>query len=250
MNINSIGGAGAQSASAGVKAGQTTDAQSQSIRKQIEDAQRKLQEISSNGEMSPEEKMKKRQEIQKQISDLNMQLRQHQAEVRRKQQAEKRASKSRGGGDRKPEEQTAGLRTAGMEAMISADSSIKQARVQNSAAVKMEGRAGVLEAEIKQDGRTGGSAQAKEAELAEARQKADAAKASGMETLKEADRKMREASEAERDAKTEEPRIETGGERAEEEKAEKEKAQQADRGGKETDDSARKEPGIYVDVRL
>lgn len=89
MNINSIGGVGAQSASAGVKAGQTTDAQSQSIRKQIEDAQRKLQEISSNGEMSPEEKMKKRQEIQKQISDLNMQLRQHQAEVRRKQQADR-----------------------------------------------------------------------------------------------------------------------------------------------------------------
>lgn len=250
MNINGIGGAGAQSAPAGATAGQAMDAQSKNIRKQIEDAQRKLQEISSNGEMSSEEKMKKRQEIQKQISDLNMQLRQHQAEVRRQQQAEKRAAESQSGGDRKPGEQTAGLRTAGMEAMISADSSVKQARVQNGAAAKMEGRAGVLEAEIKQDGRTGGVTQAKEAELAEARQKAAEAEASGMETLKDANRKMREASEAERDTKTEEPNMKTGGERPEEEKAEEEKAEQADRGGKETDDSARKEPGTYVDVRL
>lgn len=250
MNINGIGGAGAQSAPAGTGAGQAMDAQGKNIRKQIEDAQRKLQEISSNGEMSPEEKMKKRQEIQKEISDLNMQLRQHQAEVRRQQQEEKRATKNQGGGDRKPQEQTAGLSAAGMEAVISADSSMKQARVQNGVAVKMEGRAGVLEAEIKQDGRTGGASQAKEAELAEAKQKADEAKASGMETLKEADRKMREAAEAERDTGTEETRMKSGGERAEEEKTEEEKAEQTDISGKETDDRARKEPGMYVDVRL
>ena len=86
MNINGIGG-GAQSAPAGT--GQAMDARSKNIRKQIEEAQKKLQEISSSGEISPEEKMKKRQEIQKQISDLRMQLQKHQAEVRRQQQAEK-----------------------------------------------------------------------------------------------------------------------------------------------------------------
>lgn len=250
MNINGIGGAGAQSAPAGINAGQAMDAQSKNIRKQIEDAQRKLQEISADGEMGPEEKMKKRQEIQKQISDLNMQLRQHQAEVRRQKQEEKRAAKSQGGDDRKSAEQTAGLSSAGMKAVLSADSSIKQARVQNGVAVKMEGRAGVLEAEIKQDGRTGTDTQAKEAELAEAKQKADEAKAAGMETLKEADREMREASEAEREMGTEETRIKTDEKRMEEGKAEEEKEGQTDTSGKETDDSAGKEPGMYVDVRL
>lgn len=249
MNINSIGGAGAQSAPAGAKARQGMDARSNNIRQQIEDAQRKLQEISADGEMSPEEKMKKRQEIQKQISDLNMQLQQHQANLRRQQQEEKRTAKSQGGGDRNPEEQTAGFSPAGMAAVISADSSMKQARVQNSVAVKMEGRAGVLEAEIKQDGKTGGAVQAKEEELAGARQKADEAKASGMETLKEANREMREASEAERDAGTEETRVKTDREHTEEEK-EEEKAEQTDMSGKKADDGTRKEPGMYVDVRL
>ena len=249
MNINGINGAGAQSAPVGANAGQAMDARSNNIRKQIEDAQRRLREISADGEMSPEEKIKKRQEIQKQINDLNMQLRQHQADVRRQQQEEKRAVKNQGGEDRRPEEQTAGLTAAGMAAVISADSSMKQARVQNGVAVKMEGRAGVLEAEIKQDGRTGTDTQAKEAELAEAKQKADAAKASGMETLKEANREMREASEAERDTETEETRVKTDRERPEEEK-EEEKAEQTDISGKEADESARKEPGRYVDVRL
>ena len=181
MNINGINGAGAQSAPAGT--GQAMDAQSKNIRKQIEEAQKKLQEISSSGEISPEEKMKKRQEIQKQISDLRMQLQKHQAEMRRQQQAEKRAAENQSKAGQKQEEQATGVSAAGMQAVISADNSMKQARVQNGVAVKMEGRAGVLEAEIKQDGRNGGNTQAKEAELAEAKEKADAAKASGIETL-------------------------------------------------------------------
>lgn len=95
MNINGISGAGSQAAPAGTGAGQATDAQSKNIRKQIEDAEKKLQEIASNGEISPEEKMKKRQEIQRQISDLRMQLRQHQAELKRQHQAEKKVEESR-----------------------------------------------------------------------------------------------------------------------------------------------------------
>lgn len=98
MNINGVSGAGSQAAPVGTGAGQAADAQSKNIRKQIEEAQKKLQEISSDGEISPEEKMKKRQEIQRQISDLRMQLRQHQAELRRQQQAEKRADRAKASG--------------------------------------------------------------------------------------------------------------------------------------------------------
>ena len=73
MNISGVNGSGSPVLQAG--AGQAEDAQSRNIRKQIEEAQKKLQEVSANGELSSEDKMKKRQEIQKQISDLRMQLR-------------------------------------------------------------------------------------------------------------------------------------------------------------------------------
>lgn len=261
MNINGINGAGSQSAPAGT--GQAMDVQSKNIRKQIEEARKKLQEISANGEISPEEKMKKRQEIQKQINDLRMQLQKHQTEVRRQQQAEKRAAENQGKVDQKQEGQAAGISTAGMQAVISADNSMKQARVQNGVAVKMEGRAGVLEAEIRQDGKTGGNTQAKEVELAETKEKADAAKASGIETLKEADRKMEEATGAEQSAGPKRADAETGAEKAEEternsdtEKAdgeagkEKAKAEETDKNSGEPENKTGREPGRYVDVRL
>ena len=242
MNINGIGG-GAQSAPAGT--GQAMDARSKNIRKQIEEAQKKLQEISSSGEISPEEKMKKRQEIQKQISDLRMQLQKHQAEVRRQQQAEKRAAENQSKAGQKREGEEAGVSAAGMQAVISADNSMKQARVQSGVAVKMEGRAGVLEAEIRQDGRNGGNTQAKEAELSETKEKAAAAKASGIETLQEANEKMSGAARTEQSAGTKRADAETG-----EEKAEEAKAEETDKNSGEPEDKTGKEPGRYVDVRL
>ena len=54
---------------------QTTDAYSRNIQNQIVNAQKQLQELSSDEEMTLEEKMKKKQEIQQQISNMNMQLR-------------------------------------------------------------------------------------------------------------------------------------------------------------------------------
>jgi len=51
--------------------------------------------------------------------------------------------------------------------MISADSSMKRAKVQGSMATQMEGRAGVLESEIKQDAGKGNT-EKKEEELARA----------------------------------------------------------------------------------
>ena len=79
--------------------------------------------------------MKKRQEIQQQISDLNMQLRQHQIEQRRAERSEKQQTKDSsmddilGGTNAKTDSKSAGLSQASMTAMISADTSIKQANV-------------------------------------------------------------------------------------------------------------------------
>ena len=84
MTINGINGANTQIGQMGMN--QATDSYSRNIQNQIADAQKQLQELSSNKDMSQEEKMNKRQELQQQISDLNVQLRQHQMEQRREKQ--------------------------------------------------------------------------------------------------------------------------------------------------------------------
>ena len=92
---------------------------------------------------------------------------------------------------------SAGFSQASMTAMISADSSIKQAKVQGSVATSMEGRAGVLESEIKNN--HGSDVTKKQEELADVTQKAQAATASQMNTLAEANKAMEEAAAAEQD---------------------------------------------------
>lgn len=84
MTINGINGASTQIGQMGMN--QATDSYSRNIQNQIADAQKQLQELSSNKDMTQEEKMTKRQELQQQISDLNVQLRQHQIEQRREKQ--------------------------------------------------------------------------------------------------------------------------------------------------------------------
>lgn len=198
MKINGINGANTQMGQMGMS--QATDSYSRNIQNQIANAQKQLQELSSNGDMTLEEKMKKRQEIQQQISDLNMQLRQHQMEQRKeKQQAKGTSMDDMLGGTKgvKSGSKSAGFSQASMTAMISADSSIKQAKVQGSVATSMEGRAGVLESEIKNN--HGSDVTKKQEELADVTQKAQAATASQMNTLAEANKAMEEAAAAEQD---------------------------------------------------
>lgn len=195
MNINGINGTtNTQMGQMGMN--QATDSYSKNIQSQITNAQKQLQELSSNEEMTLEEKMKKRQEIQKQISDLNMQLRQHQMEQRKEKQQAKSSSMDEmlGKTNAKAGEKSAGLSQASMTAMISADTSIKQAEVQGGVATKLEGRANVLKAEMKQSGST----EAKQAELADLEQKAANATASQINTLAEANKTVEEAAAAER----------------------------------------------------
>ncbi len=205
---NAAGASGAGVMMAAGMLGQIEDAQSKSIRKQIEEKQQQLSELSSKEDMTPEEKMKKRQELTKEISDLNMQLRQHQMEKRMQEKAEKqkqRQNAQNAGAQRagsaskgKGKTQAAGLSTEGMSAMLSADASMKQAKVQGSVSNKMENRAGVLESEIKMDSASGGSTERKEAELAGVKEKAVSAAVAQAGSLREANESAREAAEAER----------------------------------------------------
>ena len=84
METNSINGINTQMGQMGMK--QAADSYIRNIQNQIASAQKQLQELSSNKEMTQEEKMTKRQELQQQINDLNMQLRQYQTEQRREKQ--------------------------------------------------------------------------------------------------------------------------------------------------------------------
>lgn len=200
MRVDGIKGADLQIS--GVNLMQAKDSFSKMIQNQIANAQEQLQKLSENNDMSVEEKMKRRQEIQQQITDLNHQLRQHQIVQRRANQGKdnviernlstKRADKSGKGAQQ-------GMRASTMRVIISADAAMSQAQVQSSVATRMEGRAGVLEAEIKQDSANGKRVESKQKELAEVQQKAATAEASQMNVLSVVNKKLEEATDAEGD---------------------------------------------------
>lgn len=196
MRINGLNGTNMQTGTMGMA--QADDSVSRNIKNQIANAQQKLQELSSNKEMSSEDKMKKRQEIQQEIMNLNQQLRQHQIEQRREQQSKSSSSMDDMIADTKKtsSKKDTGLSQTGMKAMISADSSVKQAKAQGSVATQMKGRAAVLESEIKQDVGKGNTEQ-KQAELSVLQGKAQAATDSQMSTLADADKSIKEAAKAE-----------------------------------------------------
>ena len=199
MRINGLNGANTQVG--GMNMMQSNDSVSKNIQNQIANAQKQLQQLSANKDMSIEEKMKKRQEIQQQITDLNHQLRQHRIEQRKEQQAKKSSMDDMLGGSNKTApkagRQSTGLSQASMKAMISADSAVAQAQVQRSVVTKMEGRAGVLESEIKLDQARGDDVEAKKEELAEVEQKTAQAETAQMNTLATANKELEEALRAE-----------------------------------------------------
>ena len=202
MKINGINGANTQVG--GMNMMQSNDSVSKNLQSQIANAQKQLQELSANKDMSLEEKMKKRQEIQQQIVDLNNQLRQHQIEKRKEQQEKKSSMNDMLGGSTqaapKAGNQGTGLSQASMKAMISADSAMAQAKVQGSVATKMEGRAGVLEAEIKLDQARGDDVEKKKEELAEVQQKAVQAESAQMNTLADANKELEAAAKVDQQA--------------------------------------------------
>ena len=193
MKINGFNGTNTQTGAMGMA--QANDSVSKNIQNQIANAQQKLQDLSSNEELSLEDKMKKRQEIQQEITNLNQQLRQHQIEQRKEQQSKESSIDDMVAGTKNTSaKKGTGLSQAGMRAMISADSSMKQAKVQGSMATQMEGRAGVLESEIKQD--AGKCNTEKKEELADLQAKAQSATAAQMSSLSDANKSMEEAVKA------------------------------------------------------
>lgn len=211
MKINGTSGASIAAGTIGMEAGigGQTDPMVKDLQRQIEDLKNQMKELSSNSELTPEMKSKKRQDLQKQISDLEVQLRQRQMEVKR-EEAMKKSSKDYSMDEMlgtkqqtaKSDKQSTGLSVGSMEAMISADASVKQADVHGSVAKKMEGKAGVLEAEIKQDSAMSCKPEGKEEALAETRAKANEAASAQMGSLAQANKAAKEAAEADKNQST------------------------------------------------
>lgn len=195
MKINGVQEAGTQPGATGMI--QKMDSFSKNIQRQIANLQKKLQSLSENEDLSMEEKMKKRQEIQQEIANLNQQLRQHQIQQRNEKQTKQASAQdvTRDANHEKKstKDKSLGLSQGSMQALISADSSLKRANMQGSIAAKLEGRTGVLETEIKLDGQRGGNTQKKEEELADIQQKAQEAVSSQIGILADASESMQEA---------------------------------------------------------
>ncbi len=225
MAINGITGTNA-SMQTGSGMNMQTDTVSRNIQNQIAAAQKKLQELSSDDSISLEEKMKKRQEIQQEINNLNQQLRQHQIEQRKKQQSENTSTdgmpeKQQKTGDTKPGSKgqgRRGLSQAVMQAVVSADSSIEQAQVQGSVATNMKGMASVLKSEIKQDAGRGKSVEAKEAGLAAVEQKAMDATSMQNSILADAKKVVHEAVKADQDNSTDKASAKSAAENGDQDK--------------------------------
>ena len=116
MKINGFNGTNTQTGAMGMA--QANDSVSKNIQNQIANAQQKLQDLSSNEELSLEDKMKKRQEIQQEITNLNQQLRQHQIEQRKEQQSKKSSMDDMVAGTKNTSaKKGTGLSQAGMRAM-------------------------------------------------------------------------------------------------------------------------------------
>ena len=80
--------------------------------------------------------------------------------------------------------------------MISASNSMKIARIQKSVKSSMDGHAGVLKAEIAQDGARGGNVEKKKAQLEAVEEKSSKVKEQTMNTLSDMNDNMKKAAKA------------------------------------------------------
>lgn len=216
MQIGGVQGAGGAAPVSQTPATGAEDAVSKNIKRQISEVQKKIQELAQNQDMSLEEKMKKRQEYNQQIADLNMQLRQHEIEIRQeKQQPKENSMEDMLGGKESPDaaqdQDSVSISTEGMEAMISADSSKKQSRVYGHVAKDLQAKMRTLSSEIELDGARGLDTSDKAGALAKLEERMENAVSNQIGTVSKAADDMKEAvKEAGKDSGKEDGKEEDG----------------------------------------
>lgn len=198
MQIGGVQGAGGAAYASQPSVTGADDAVSKNIKRQISEVQKKIQELAQKQDMSLEEKMKKRQEYNQQIADLNAQLRQHEIEVRQeKQQPKENSMEDMLGGkesqDTAQDKDSVSISTEGMEAMISAESSKKQSKVYGHVAKDLQAKMRTLSSEIEMDGERGADTSAKVSALSDLEDRMENAVSKQIGTLAKAADEMEEA---------------------------------------------------------
>lgn len=201
-----------------VRAGaQATDEVSRNIQKQISDTQEQLQSLSSKEDMPMEEKQKKRQELQKKISDLNNQLKQREIELRKEKQqkGDNSVGESMGIGaggkesenvekinplGREDDKQNQGMSLGRMRAMISAESGMQRADAEGNVKSGLERVASVLKREISTDAQRGSDVSQKQNELEKVEKRIQKASSTQFDILGETNKTMQEAAKEELDS--------------------------------------------------
>lgn len=198
MQIGGVQGAGGAAPVSQPSMTGAEDAVSKNIKRQISEVQKKIQELAQNQDMSLEEKMKKRQEYNQQIADLNMQLRQHEIEVRQeKQQPKENSMEDMLGGKESREsaedKDSVSISTEGMEAMISAESAKKQSKVYGRVAQDLQAKMRTLSSEMDMDASRGVDTSAKADALADLEDRMENAVSKQIGTISKAADEMEEA---------------------------------------------------------
>lgn len=141
------------------------DAVIKNAQKQIEALNKQLQTLSENEDMEPKIKAEKKQELQKQINELNTQIRQREIELRKEKQTANQPSESNPRQAKNEESSGAGFTKSVTGGLISVSNALKGAKDLNGLNKRLTGRAGELNAEIKADLSRGADTAAKEKEL-------------------------------------------------------------------------------------
>jgi hypothetical protein len=194
MQVSNVNAAGTAVQAPKEQISTAEDSVSKEIQGKITAAQKRRQELSSNAEMTAEEKADRRQKIQQEISDLKRELRRRQLEEQKKQQEEEKAAKAKKeqkenaskeavkerqktesaqGADGRQQESMSGSQSSKkvdgskaeedvreslpgvMHKSLSTEATVNQISILTNAAARADGTARVREAEINQDAARG-----------------------------------------------------------------------------------------------
>lgn len=156
--------------------------ESRSLQNQLLNKEQRLRSLSSDAEMTEAEKAKERQEVQKQIQELNRKLRllQMEKEEESRKAAKEQEKKAREAEQKKTGESEADKEHAeeitmenpsvqNIQKVLASDSAVQQSRVQESVTTRQDAKIRVLETEIKADKLYGADTTAKREELSSLR---------------------------------------------------------------------------------
>lgn len=222
-----------QSQSVQMNSTRTADIKSKGLQNQITAAQQQLQKLSSDQDLTVEEKKQKRQEVQQQITELNRELRQRQMELR-KEQAEKQnsedmkkqeADKERRSketirqttkeektvdDDKKASTEKPVVPQKGIEAVISAETAQKQAMAQHRVMITLEGKLNAIQGEINQEAKLGHDTKHEEEVLADMKKRVSNTSRVQIRLLSDASRKINKLNSTKEQQNTK-PEAETAG---------------------------------------